>query len=49
MKRTITKKNTSSGAKRKLASVIRAKIRPTGTTKNTKSIIVWCGVKEAFS
>jgi hypothetical protein len=49
MRRTITKKDTSGGAKSKLASVIRMKVRPTGTTKNAKSVIVWCSVKETFS
>jgi hypothetical protein len=49
VKRTIAKENTSFGTKSKLSFIVRTKIRPTGTSKSSKGIIVWCDMKKAFS
>lgn len=42
---TIAKKHTLFGPEHKLAIVVRAKVLPTGTTKNMKRVIVGTGVK----
>jgi hypothetical protein len=49
MMKSVTKKHTSFGAKRKFVFVVGAKIGPTCTTKNTKRLIVWFDMKKLFS
>jgi hypothetical protein len=48
MERTIAKKDTSFGTKSKLPSIVGMKVGPTGTTKGSKSIIVWCNLEKTF-
>ena len=45
---TIPKKHTLFGAKHKLAIVVRAKIRPAGTSKHTRRFIIWFCVEKSF-